>query len=209
MPLVEGPLHEAELPSRGLVGDGEGVAADALILVTGADRQPAGVGLGRIAAVVDAQTVERRPDRESIGRGPRPLRVVGPVDADVEGDLGVTELGADLSGPRHRGSPQPTAHLLDLDDGVDVDLVAVALAACPGVAGDPAITIVDEPAIHRRIESGLLELVADVVQGDVGEFDDGCVPTGDEVPDRLGVVHAGTPPGEAVWQTRSHDVPEL
>ena len=84
MPFVEAPLHEAELPSRGLVGDGEGVAADLHIVLASADRHPAGIGLGGDAMVVDAQTVERRPDGEAIGLGPRPLRLVGPVDANIE-----------------------------------------------------------------------------------------------------------------------------
>jgi hypothetical protein len=154
--------------------------------------------------VVDAQPVERRSEREATGLGPPPLGFVGPIDADVEGDLGVSEFGADLSGSRHRGSPQPIGDRVGVGDGVDVDLVGGALAARPGVTGHPTLRIVHEPAVRRRLESGLGELVADVGEGDIGEPDDRCVPAGDEVPDRLGVVDVGTPPRVAGRQHSSH-----
>jgi len=123
-------------------------------------------------------------------------RVAG---SDVDGDLVVAELDADLACSLADVSPQPVGDGLVGGDDVDVDLGAGAVAARPAVAGDGTGVVMHEPPVVRRVEAGLAELVTGVVEREVGEPDNGRVMGADERPDRLGIRHRRPAPGPARW----------
>lgn len=94
--------------------------------VTGRRHRPAGRRI-----VGDEQPVEHRGDAEPVAGEPGRRGGVLAVAPGVEHGAAVTALGGDGDGPVLRPVPQPLPHLRLVRDvvGVDVDRVAVALAA--------------------------------------------------------------------------------
>ena len=64
--------------------------------------------------------------------------------------------------------------------------------------------IVDEPAIGGGVEARIAELIAEIVEGAIGEPDERRVVLGHEVEDGLGITHVRSAPRAPVRQLGDH-----
>ena len=203
-PFLERPRDEAEVVDEGSAWTRVRVPPDGCRRA-GADRDAgAGPRHRHRTGMIDPHPLERRDRGEAPRFEPGLHGVIVAVDARVDRDAGMAAGLAHL-----RAAPsaccQNHRRRRRRRHDVDVHLVASPLGEGPAVAHQPRGGVEDQPAVGGAVEPGLVEVVADLVEREVGVPDDRGVARRDQLEDRLGVLQRRTAPATARRKLCDHD----